>query len=197
MLDLERTLRKIIAYRFKRLRGDTPYELISSQRGNINRIEQGINTSSGNFVSDTLLDEYSKYFGKSKAELIFGDDDQIENTLFFMFLQMYIKIIPDVKVPDMQYPFKSEEFQDGISLDICEKFREIFIIFSDYYRWYKIRKFEEESDKDIDVVSMFKIVWALLNKKIVSSFKVHVITEFFNDSEPKFCFNQILERLHL
>ena len=184
MLDLERTLRKIIAYRFKRLRGDTPYELISSQRGNINRIEQGINTSSGNFVSDTLLDEYSKYFGKSKAELIFGDDDQIENTLFFMFLQMYIKIIPDVKVPDMQYPFKSEEFQDGISLDICEKFREIFIIFSDYYRWYKIRKFEEESDKDIDVVSMFKIVWALLNKKIVSSFKVHVITEFFNDSEP-------------
>ncbi len=197
MLDLERTLRKIIAYRFKRLRGDTPYELISSQRGNINRIEQGINTSSGNFVSDTLLDEYSKYFGKSKAELIFGDDDQIENTLFFMFLQMYIKIIPDVKVPDMQYPFKSEEFQDGISLDICEKFREIFIIFSDYYRWYKIRKFEEESDKDIDVVSMFKIVWALLNKKIVSSFKVHVITEFFNDSEPKFCFNQIIERLHL
>jgi hypothetical protein len=197
LLDLERTLRKIIAYRFKRLRGDTPYELISSQRGNINRIEQGINTSSGNFVSDTLLDEYSKYFGKSKAELIFGDDDQIENTLFFMFLQMYIKIIPDVKVPDMQYPFKSEEFQDGISLDICEKFREIFIIFSDYYRWYKIRKFEEESDKDIDVVSMFKIVWALLNKKIVSSFKVHVITEFFNDSEPKFCFNQIIERLHL
>lgn len=197
MLDLERTLRKIIAYRFKRLRGDTPYELISSQRGNINRIEQGINTSSGNFVSDTLLDEYSKYFGKSNAELIFGDDDQIENTLFFMFLQMYIKIIPDVKVPDMQYPFKSEEFQDGISLDICEKFREIFIIFSDYYRWYKIRKFEEESDKDIDVVSMFKIVWALLNKKIVSSFKVHVITEFFNDSEPKFCFNQIIERLHL
>ena len=197
MLDLERTLRKIIAYRFKRLRGDTPYELISSQRGNINRIEQGINTSSGNFVSDTLLDEYSKYFGKSNAELISGDDDQIENTLFFMFLQMYIKIIPDVKVPDMQYPFKSEEFQDGISLDICEKFREIFIIFSDYYRWYKIRKFEEESDKDIDVVSMFKIVWALLNKKIVSSFKVHVITEFFNDSEPKFCFNQIIERLHL
>ncbi|MCW1066685.1 hypothetical protein [Streptococcus anginosus] len=197
MLDLERILRKIIAYRFKRLRGDTPYELISSQRGNINRIEQGINTSSGNFVSDTLLDEYSKYFGKSKAELIFGDDDQIENTLFFMFLQMYIKIIPDVKVPDMQYPFKSEEFQDGISLDICEKFREIFIIFSDYYRWYKIRKFEEESDKDIDVVSMFKIVWALLNKKIVSSFKVHVITEFFNDSEPKFCFNQINVKFNL
>lgn len=179
------------------MRGDTPYELISSQRGNINRIEQGINTSSGNFVSDTLLDEYSKYFGKSKAELIFGDDDQIENTLFFMFLQMYIKIIPDVKVPDMQYPFKSEEFQDGISLDICEKFREIFIIFSDYYRWYKIRKFEEESDKDIDVVSMFKIVWALLNKKIVSSFKVHVITEFFNDSEPKFCFNQINVKFNL
>ena len=197
MLDLERILRKIIAYRFKRLRGDTPYELISSQRGNINRIEQGINTSSCNFVSDTLLDEYSKYFGKSKAELIFGDDDQIENTLFFMFLQMYIKIIPDVKVPDMQYPFKSEEFQDGISLDICEKFREIFIIFSDYYRWYKIRKFEEESDKDIDVVSMFKIVWALLNKKIVSSFKVHVITEFFNDSEPKFCFNQINVKFNL
>ena len=85
LLDLERILRKIIAFRFKKLRGDTPYELISSQRGNINRIEQGINTSSGNFVSDTLLDEYSKYFGKSKAELIFGDDGQIENTLFALY----------------------------------------------------------------------------------------------------------------
>ncbi|MFZ2876547.1 MAG: hypothetical protein WAZ66_03550 [Enterococcus aquimarinus] len=50
MLDLERILRKIIAYRFKKLRGDTPYELISSQRGNMNRIEQGINVTSGNFV---------------------------------------------------------------------------------------------------------------------------------------------------
>ena len=38
MLDLERILRKIIAYRFKKLRGDIPYELISSQRGNMNRI---------------------------------------------------------------------------------------------------------------------------------------------------------------
>ncbi|WP_221912659.1 hypothetical protein [Streptococcus halichoeri] len=91
----------------------------------------------------------------------------------------------------MQSPFKSEEFQDDISPDTYEKFREIFTIFGDYYRWYKIRRFEDSSDKDIDVVSMFKIVWALLNKKIVSSFKVHVITEFFNDSEPKFYFNQI------
>ncbi|HEL0635695.1 TPA: hypothetical protein TUV09_001965, partial [Streptococcus equi subsp. zooepidemicus] len=107
MLDLERILRKIIAYRLKKLRGDTPYELISSQRGNMNRIEQGKNVTSGNFVSDTLLDEYSKYFGKSKPELIFGNDAEIENTLCFMFLQVFVKIIPDVKVPDMQYPFKS------------------------------------------------------------------------------------------
>ena len=47
MLDLERILRKIIAYRFKKLRGDIPYELITSQRGNMNRIEQGINVTSG------------------------------------------------------------------------------------------------------------------------------------------------------
>lgn len=46
-----------------------------------------------------------------------------------MFLQVFVKIIPDVKVPDMQYPFKSEEFQDDISPDTYEKFREI---------WYKI-----------------------------------------------------------
>lgn len=197
MLDLERILRKIIAYRFKKLRGDIPYELISSQRANMNRIEQGINVTSGNFVSDTLLDEYSKYFGKSKPELIFGNDAEIENTLCFMFLQVFVKIIPDVKVPDMQYPFKSEEFQDDISPDTYEKFREIFTIFGDYYRWYKIRRFEDISDKDIDVVSMFKIVWALLNKKVVSSFKVQVITEFFNDSEPKFNFNQINVKFNL
>lgn len=44
---------------------------------------------------------------------------------------------------------------------------------------------------------MFKIVWALLNKKIISSFKLYVITEFFNDSEPKFNFNQINAKFNL
>lgn len=197
MLDLEKILRKLIARRFRDLRGDTPYELISSQRGNISRIERGLNADSGNFVSATLLDEYSNYFGISKAELVFGDDGEIENTLCFMFLQIYVQIIPKVKVSYMKFPFKPEEFQDDISPDIYEKFREIFIIFGDYYRWYKVRKYDDNSDKDIDVVSMFKIVWALLNKKIVSSFKLYVITEFFNDSEPKFNFNQINAKFNL
>lgn len=197
MLDLEKILRKLIARRFRDLRGDTPYELISSQRGNISRIERGLNADSGNFVSATLLDEYSNYFGVSKAELVFGDDGEIENTLCFMFLQIYVQIIPKVKVSYMKFPFKPEEFQDDISPDIYEKFREIFIIFGDYYRWYKVRKYDDNSDKDIDVVSMFKIVWALLNKKIISSFKLDVITEFFNDSEPKFNFNQINAKFNL
>ena len=197
MLDLEKILRKLIARRFRDLRGDTPYELISSQRGNISRIERGLNADSGNFVSATLLDEYSNYFGISKAELVFGDDGEIENTLCFMFLQIYVQIIPKVKVSYMKFPFKPEEFQDDISPDIYEKFREIFIIFGDYYRWYKVRKYDDNSDKDIDVVSMFKIVWALLNKKIISSFKLYVITEFFNDSEPKFNFNQINAKFNL
>ena len=197
MLDLEKILRKLIARRFRDLRGDTPYELISSQRGNISRIERGLNADSGNFVSATLLDEYSNYFGISKAELVFGDDGEIENTLCFMFLQIYVQIIPKVKVSYMKFPFKPEEFQDDILPDIYEKFREIFIIFGDYYRWYKVRKYDDNSDKDIDVVSMFKIVWALLNKKIISSFKLYVITEFFNDSEPKFNFNQINAKFNL
>lgn len=197
MLDLEKILRKLIARRFRDLRGDTPYELISSQRGNISRIERGLNADSGNFVSATLLDEYSNYFGVSKAELVFGDDGEIENTLCFMFLQIYVQIIPKVKVSYMKFPFKPEEFQDDISPDIYEKFREIFIIFGDYYRWYKVRKYDDNSDKDIDVVSMFKIVWALLNKKIISSFKLYVITEFFNDSEPKFNFNKINAKFNL
>ena len=197
MLDLEKILRKLIARRFRDLRGDTPYELISSQRGNISRIERGLNADSGNFVSATLLDEYSNYFGISKAELVFGDDGEIENTLCFMFLQIYVQIIPKVKVSYMKFPFKPEEFQDDISPDIYEKFREIFIIFGDYYRWYKVRKYDDNSDKDIDVVSMFKIGWALLNKKIIRSFKLYVITEFFNDSEPKFNFNQINAKFNL
>lgn len=197
MLDLEKILRKLIARRFRDLRGDTPYELISSQRGNISRIERGLNADSGNFVSATLLDEYSNYFGIRKSELVFGDDGEIENTLCFMFLQIYVQIIPKVKVSYMKFPFKPEEFQDDISPDIYEKFREIFIIFGDYYRWYKVRKYDDNSDKDIDVVSMFKIVWALLNKKIISSFKLYVITEFFNDSEPKFNFNQINAKFNL
>ena len=179
MLDLEKILRKLIARRFRDLRGDTPYELISSQK----------------ILMVLFLGLF--LFGISKAELVFGDDGEIENTLCFMFLQIYVQIIPKVKVSYMKFPFKPEEFQDDISPDIYEKFREIFIIFGDYYRWYKVRKYDDNSDKDIDVVSMFKIVWALLNKKIISSFKLYVITEFFNDSEPKFNFNQINAKFNL
>lgn len=196
MLDLEKVLVKTIAYRFKKLRGNTPANLISSQKSAINRIENEINTKSGNFVTETLLDEYTDYFGKEKSKLIFGSETDIENILYFMFQQIYLKIIPTHMVKTMRYPFNSDEFQDDIDTDIIETFRKIFFIFGDYSRWYKIRKDQNDPDQNIDCDSMFQIIWLLLKNKIITSFKIHVIEEICNKSH-KFLFSNINGKFNL
>lgn len=74
MLDLEKILRGMISAKFKDLRGSISPDIISNgQRTAIYNIEKGKNPKSGNFVTDTLLKDYSSYFGMDKSELIFGD----------------------------------------------------------------------------------------------------------------------------
>ena len=87
-LSIETELICDISKRFKKLRGNTPADLISTQKGTVNRIENGKNTTSGNFVTYSILCEYSDYFGIEKERLIFGNDKELELILKKIFLKL-------------------------------------------------------------------------------------------------------------
>ncbi|EME3512131.1 hypothetical protein Q7177_002746, partial [Enterococcus faecium] len=193
MLDLEKILREMISARFKDLRKNTPSELISNgQKTAINRIENGINPKSGNFVSETLLEDYSEYFGIEKSELIFGDKMLLELTLYHMFAQIFYSIVPDDN--EIGIGIDRTKIQNDIDPEIIEAFLELFYIFGDFGRWYKIRRFQEDkTNTDIDYMGMFELIWRLIKNKVILSFQEHVIPSLFDNRLQPFRFNLINE----
>lgn len=193
MLDLEKILREMISARFKDLRKNTPSELISNgQKTAINRIENGVNPKSGNFVSETLLEDYSEYFGIEKSELIFGDKMLLELTLYHMFAQIFYSIVPDDN--EIGIGIDRTKVQNDIDPEIIEAFLELFYIFGDFGRWYKIRRFQEDkTNTDIDYMGMFELIWRLIKNKVILSFQEHVIPSLFDNRLQPFRFNLINE----
>ncbi|MCC9692567.1 hypothetical protein HK247_10230, partial [Streptococcus agalactiae] len=123
MLDLEKILRGMISAKFKDLRGSIPPDIISNgQRTAIYNIEKGKNPKSGNFVTDTLLEDYSSYFGMDKSDLIFGDALLLELTLYHVFSQIFYQIVPD----DNRIGLKIDrnKIQNNIDSSIIEPFLE-------------------------------------------------------------------------
>lgn len=95
IVDYERILVKEISKRFKKLRGKTPYDIIANgQATAIKRIEKGKVPSSGNFISDTLLENYHDYFGMDNIGLIFGDEEEIKTAVGYVFLELSRSIMP-------------------------------------------------------------------------------------------------------
>lgn len=175
-LSIETELICDISKRFKKLRGNTPADLISTQKGTVNRIENGKNTTSGNFVTYSILCEYSDYFGIEKERLIFGNDKELELILKKIFLKIASSI----------------GLEDTFPLDVTTVITNIFRIFSDFNRWYKIKRFEANvTDSEIDFESMFEIFWRLMKNKIILSFKEHVVKKVLDESNQQFKFNQI------
>lgn len=192
MLDLQKVLRKIISKRFKVLLDDydiKAWQVSTSQQSAINDIVNG-KSRTKNFVTDTVLHDFSDYFGKAKSELIFGDDTDIEAILCFMFLQVYVKFIPQHKRPIFKKLFKNEEFQEDIDSKTINSFKQLFYVFGDFARWDKIRKKYNHKDQEIDSLSMFRIMWRLINNRLVNSFKVEVVDKLFDD-DKKFEFSNI------
>lgn len=210
MLDIETILRAMVSRRFKELRRCTPAELISNgQKTAINRIEQEKNPKSGNFVTDTLLDDYSTYFSLEKKRLIFGDDSEIEDILCAIFIQIFYEIVPrkcSFSISSIAIPIQTRikylilplcvDTYTANNMLVIESFRKLFFIFGDYSRWYKIRQDEKDSDQHIDWRSMFEIVWKLIKKRVVKSFQVDVVDSLF-DGKNDFHFNRINHRFEL
>ena len=176
-LSVETELINDISKRFKTLRGNTPADLFSTQKGTVNRIENGKNTESGNFVTYSILCEYSDYFGVEKERLVFGKDTELELIL----KKIFRKIASDIVLEEDTFP-----------LEVTTVITNIFRIFSDFNRWYKIRRVEANAtDLEIDFESMFEIFWRLMKNKIILSFKEHVVKKVLDESNQQFKFNQI------
>ncbi|MGO2256049.1 MAG: hypothetical protein ACTH37_09670, partial [Lactococcus cremoris] len=68
--------------------------IANGQATAIKRIEKGKVPSSGNFISDTLLENYHDYFGMDNIGLIFGDEEEIKTAVGYVFLELSRSIMP-------------------------------------------------------------------------------------------------------
>ena len=94
MSFFEDELIKKVSVRFRELRGSRQIETISSgQVSTIKRIESGKNIKSGNFIPDSLLEDYSRIFKIKKVRLIFGTDSEIEELLEITFDNYFQEIL--------------------------------------------------------------------------------------------------------
>lgn len=115
---------------------------------------------------------------------------KIYNQLSGLFFLIFLHLISnkDVNYANM---FKTQGEPDKKILKALE---EIFYIFGDFGRWFKIKHIEKKSDSDkiIDFESMFFIFWLLSGNTLVSSFKSDVISKIIDESgNDKFIFTKI------
>ncbi|WP_086443696.1 hypothetical protein [Candidatus Enterococcus lemimoniae] len=195
MLNLENILIPEIAKRLKDLRvteyRKIPPELIShGQKSRILNIEKARLPKSGNFISDTLLDDYARYFTIPKAELIFGTSEETEKYLLLFFFEIFSTLTPDRFMNQLGLPRRIE----SLPMPLHAAIKNVTYAFADFGRWYELKQAYETADEKetIDFLSMYKIIWRLCKKKITRSFEEKLIPDVFND---KFYFNRINEKV--
>lgn len=178
MSFFEDELIKKVSVRFRELRGSRQIETISSgQVSTIKRIESGKNIKSGNFIPDSLLEDYSRIFKIKKVRLIFGTDSEIEELLEITFDNYFQEILSKKKIND-----ELDNFNKSFIDYLC--------IFARFSTWYNL---------DMTQVSdiSFEVPWILIKRKLTRSFKSNVIKGIFNDMNRSFKFieiNQYFER---
>lgn len=178
MSFFEDELIKRVSVRFRELRGSRQIETISyGQKSTIKRIESGKNVKSGNFIPDSLLEDYSRIFKIKKVRLIFGTDSEIENLLEVTFDNYFQEILSKKKIND--------------GLDNFNKcFIDYLCIFAEFSTWYNLNMTQVSS-------IFFETPWLLIKRKLTRSFKNNVIKDIFNDMNRSFKFveiNQYFER---
>lgn len=195
IVDYERISVKEISKRFKKLRGKTPYDIIANgQATAIKRIEKGEVPSSGNYISDTLLENYHDYFGMDNIELIFGDEEDIEKAVGYIFLELSRSIMPE----SVRKVLRIEEFSSKGNKKLRDSMLTLFYTFSDFGRWYNLRqdKVLKEDEIPIDFIEMERILWQICKTKMIRLFKEKVIKPSFNEYDKKFHFNLINEKVN-
>ena len=195
IVDYERILVKEISKRFKKLRGKTPYDIIANgQATAIKRIEKGEVPSSGNFISDTLLENYQDYFGTSNIELIFGNEEDIKKAVRYIFFELSRSIMPEF----IREMLRLEKNLGTDKKKLQNSMLSLFYTFADFGRWYNLRqdKILKEDEIPIDFIMMEQILWRICKTKMIRLFKEKVIKPSFDEYDEKFHFKQINEKLN-
>lgn len=178
MVDLEELIIFNISSRFKELR-ETKYQKLSpdlianGQKSAILRIEKGENTTSRNFISDTLLDNYSQYFIMSKKDLIFGTNEDLEKDLMLIFYEMIRSIVLSDFIEKPCTFVKNSTLESKVHKAVLN----LMYSFADFGRWYDLRRIDTIGTEDewenemIDFGSMSAILWKICKKKLSAHLK--------------------------
>lgn len=211
MIDLEEYLVKKISERCKTLRLNLgiPMERISD-RSAISRIENGKVLGSGNFITETVLTDYVSIFNKSSKEIIFGNEKELEETLEFLFGELFkliclrnldedmdlynginnIDIETQKAVLSLAETFAEFNLKRYKFLKTDDMYMDIFIKSLDRLMWINgkfvniardFRSDEINEETAIDLIDMTDKMWLLCKKKFTNSFLGEVVDVIVDD----------------
>ncbi|MCR1932559.1 helix-turn-helix domain-containing protein [Enterococcus gallinarum] len=211
MINLEETLIPNISKRCKELRESYGLKMEQiSDKSVISRIEKGTCPKSGNFITQTVLTDYVNMFDLSSEELIFGDSEELENTLYWLFDQLFslilkkdlvtdanlyrnvdrVSVISQKAVLSMAEMFAEYNFQrynflksGEVAMDTINKKMDTYLSVGGIFfnRERDFRSTPINEDTVIDFLDMEEKLWLMCKEKMIRSFKTNVISPLFED----------------
>ncbi|MFK4327520.1 transcriptional regulator with XRE-family HTH domain [Bacillus sp. RC97] len=219
MIDLEAHLVPIIAERCKKLRESYGFTMEKiSDKATVSRIEKGKNTKSGNFITETVLFDYTNTFEKTPEEIIFGNLDELEEILEWIFDRLFaLSMRKNLTTDASLYGDITDtdiEAQKAV-LAVVESFAEFnikrynFLKSTDIFMDYVSKKFDKQlfldgkpinierdyrpkpinEDTVIDFCDMSKKIWLICRDKFIRSFRAGVLDILFE--KGKFIYSNI------
>ncbi|WP_368739617.1 helix-turn-helix domain-containing protein [Enterococcus casseliflavus] len=180
MIDLEKKLVTKVSERCKKLRTSSTYRQDDiADKASISKIENGKYKSGDNFITDTVLEEYSTIFNISKEEIIFGKEDEFEELLLDFFFDLFRLISRRDLSEDINNPkYYREGAFDVLDIEIQRAVISLANSFAEYnLQYYNFLKTDEGFmdcvDKDLD--QYFYIDGKLVN--LVRDFRNKPINE--------------------
>lgn len=157
MIDLEKNLVATISERCKKLRESSTYRQDDiADKASISKIENGKYKRGENFITDTVLEEYSTTFNISKEEIIFGKKDEFEELLLNFFFDLFRLISRrDLSKDGEKTKYYKEGAFDDLDVEIQRAVISLANSFADYnLQYYNFLKTDEGFmdcvDKDLD-----------------------------------------------
>ncbi|MBA0948306.1 helix-turn-helix domain-containing protein [Enterococcus gallinarum] len=211
MINLEETLIPSISERCKELRESYGLKMEQiSDKAVISRIEKGTCPKSGNFITQTVLTDYVNIFNLSPEELIFGGTEELEETLQWIFDQLFFSILQKDLVTDAnlyrnvdrvsvisqqavlsmaemfaEYNFQRYNFlkSDEAVMDTINKKMDAYLSVGGIFFNFErdFRSTPINEDTVIDFLDMEKKLWLMCKEKMIRSFETNVMSSLFEN----------------
>ncbi|MFF2178010.1 hypothetical protein ACFVT8_16350 [Lysinibacillus sp. NPDC058147] len=211
MIDLEKSLAPLIAERCKKLREEYNFSMEKvSDKSSVSRIEKAAIPKSGNFITETVLFDYTNAFGKSSEEIIFGNTKEFEQTLLLIFEQSFRLIRLKNLATDSYLYNNIDNFDIELqksSLSMAEAFAEFDLMRYNFLKSNEIfmdvvsKEFDRQMllngkfiniERDfrtkpinenivIDLYDMSDKLWLICREKFIRSFRAEISDGLFED----------------